>query len=58
MILDWIILQITQAPDISAAAGTAAVKSLSLLDLIKKGGFIMIPIGILSIASVYLFIER
>ena len=58
MILDWIILQITQAPDISAAAGTDAVKSLSLLDLIKKGGFIMIPIGILSIASVYLFIER
>lgn len=32
--------------------------SLSLLQLIMKGGFIMIPVGILSIISIYVFIER
>lgn len=32
--------------------------SLSLLDLIMKGGFIMIPMGILSILTLYFFFER
>ena len=32
--------------------------SLSLLDLIIKGGFIMIPLGLLSILTVYFFFER
>jgi biopolymer transport protein ExbB len=32
--------------------------SLSLLDLIIKGGPIMIPIGLLSIAGLYIFFER
>lgn len=32
--------------------------SLSLLDLIMKGGFIMIPLGILLLLTVYIFFER
>jgi biopolymer transport protein ExbB len=36
--------------------GTGSVNNL--LDLLMKGGFIMIPIILLSILSVYLFIER
>jgi len=32
--------------------------SFSLLDLIMKGGFIMIPLGILSILTIYFFFER
>jgi biopolymer transport protein ExbB len=32
--------------------------SLSLLELILKGGFIMIPLGILSIMTIYFFFER
>lgn len=32
--------------------------SLSLLDLIMKGGLIMIPMGILSILTLYFFFER
>lgn len=32
--------------------------SLSLLDLIVKGGFIMVPLGILSILTIYFFFER
>jgi len=43
-----------------AIAVTAAPPDtkISLLDLIMKGGVIMIPLGILSILSVYLIIER
>lgn len=32
--------------------------SLSLLDLIMKGGYIMIPLGILSVITIYVFFER
>ena len=32
--------------------------SLSLLDLVLKGGFIMIPMGIISIITIYFFFER
>jgi biopolymer transport protein ExbB len=32
--------------------------SLSLFDLIMKGGFVMVPIGILSILTIYFFFER
>lgn len=32
--------------------------SLSLLDMVMKGGYIMIPIGILSFISIYVLIER
>src|SRR6218665_178765 len=35
-----------------------AQASLSLLDLIVKGGYIMIPMGILSIIIIYFFFER
>lgn len=33
-------------------------ESLSLLDLLMKGGFFMIPLILLSIIAVYLFVER
>jgi len=42
--------------DTSAVATTPA--SLSLLDLLMKGGVVMIPILILSVMSVYFIIER
>ena len=54
------------AKNVAAAAqtalpGTVVVPkqaSLSLLDLIMKGGYIMIPMGILSILTIYFFFER
>jgi len=50
----------TTANMIAGAAQTTAPKqdSLSLLDLILKGGFIMIPMGILSLITIYYFFER
>ena len=45
---------------INAAAGVAApaVKELSLWDLTMMGGFIMIPLALLSVLSIYIFVER
>lgn len=42
------------------AAGEAMQKvdELSLWSLIQKGGWILIPIGILSVATIYIFVER
>jgi biopolymer transport protein ExbB len=46
-------------PLAQAATDTAQkVDSLSLWSMVQKGGWIMIPIGILSIVTVYIFIER
>lgn len=46
--------------DSLATAATAAqpTQSLNLFELILKGGWVMIPIGILSVISVFLMIER
>jgi biopolymer transport protein ExbB len=61
MNLSFILLQITTAGT-GAAADTVAVASesneLSFLDLVMKGGFMMIPIFLLSLISIYLFVER
>jgi len=48
---------LTQAAD---TLGTAAgnTEQLSYFDLAVKGGWVMIPIAILSIVAVYIFIER
>jgi biopolymer transport protein ExbB len=36
----------------------AAETSLSLLDILVKGGWVMVPIAVLSLLTVYLFVER
>jgi len=56
-----ILLQIMQTATDSAAALQPAVKteqSMSLLELVMKGGPIMIPLGILSVLALYIFFER
>src|ERR1035437_4140024 len=54
--------QVKDTIGIIAAQGVLPVApkqdSLSLLDLILKGGFIMVPLGILSILTIYFFFER
>lgn len=49
-------LQISTVQEIENAVN--AGNSVSLIDLIFKGGFMMIPLFILSIVAVYIFIER
>ena len=68
--LSTILLQIVTSPTDSASAAVNAVTnampalqqptqtSLSLFDLLMKGGWVMIPIGIMMLLAVYVFIER
>lgn len=49
-------LQLNVAADTTAAS--AGKEAVSLLDLLLQGGFMMIPIIILSIMAIYIFIER
>lgn len=42
----------------AAAAGPAAAEPLHLTDLLFKGGWVMIPLLILSLISVYIILER
>ena len=32
--------------------------SVSIMDLLLQGGFMMIPIALLSVAAIYIFVER
>lgn len=49
--------QVSQLP-LPAAVVPPKQDSLSLLDLVMKGGIIMIPMGLLSILTIYFFFER
>lgn len=57
-----IILQVTQAvnetAEVVAQTGVADYEKLSLWKMMLKGGWIMIPLVIMSIIAIYLFIER
>ena len=58
-----LILQATQVADsinsaVSSIPTVAKPAAVSLWDIIQKGGIIMIPIGILFAAAIYIFIER
>ncbi|MDE6859214.1 MAG: MotA/TolQ/ExbB proton channel family protein [Duncaniella sp.] len=44
--------------DAAQAQAAQVVQELSVWDLTMRGGFIMIPLAILSILSVYIFVER
>ncbi|MCX8480149.1 MAG: hypothetical protein RL138_1253 [Bacteroidota bacterium] len=46
------------ANTVAAEAPKAAAQPTSLLDLLTKGGVIMIPIAILLVGAIYVFIER
>lgn len=47
-----------QAVDAMQTAATAEAGSLSLWSLIMDGGYIMIPLAVLLLVSIYIFIER
>jgi len=51
-----IFLQITTTPADSVIVDGQA--PITLMDLLMKGGYMMIPIFLLSILAVYVFVER
>lgn len=59
--LSSILLQISEtvvADPISTTAAPEAAQSLTFLELLMKGGMIMIPIALLSVATLYFIVER
>lgn len=57
MILDSI-LSLIPVQAVAAAPATATAPELSVWDLCLKGGIIMIPLALLSLVSIYIFVER
>src|ERR1700749_4948697 len=53
-----VLLQIATDSTTSTTPANSTDQGISLLDLLFKGGYVMIPILLLSVISVYLFIER
>lgn len=53
-----ILLQITTTAIDTAATNGSGQESVSYIDLLMAGGFIMIPIFLLSVLAVYIFVER
>jgi biopolymer transport protein ExbB len=58
MINSFMILQANVAQAAQDVAIQAAESKISLFDLLVKGGWIMVPIGILMVTAVYIFFER
>ncbi|HRE50797.1 MAG TPA: MotA/TolQ/ExbB proton channel family protein [Flavitalea sp.] len=58
--MNWFFLQIDTAAS-AAQAGASLVQpetQISIMDLLSKGGVLMIPLGILFVIAVFVFIER
>lgn len=53
----YLLQSIGLAADTLVAAPPPA-ESLSLLDILMRGGWVMLPIALLSVLSIYLFVER
>jgi biopolymer transport protein ExbB len=51
-------MMLLQALTDSTLAAPAAAQGLSVIDLLAKGGWVMFPLGILFLATLFLIIER
>jgi biopolymer transport protein ExbB len=60
LFLQTVIGAVDSTAQLAQAAGNSMQKvdELSLWSLIQKGGWILIPIGILSLVTIYIFVER
>lgn len=50
--------QVAQAAQAAPAAAAPVVKELSVWDLTMAGGWLMIPLALLAVVSIYIFFER
>lgn len=58
--MDFFLLQVQNAVDTLNKAVTTPVapKEMHIIDMFIKAGWVMVPLGILSILTVYVFVER
>jgi biopolymer transport protein ExbB len=58
--MNWFFLQIDTTAAAAQAANTVAqpAQQISIIDLLSKGGVLMIPLALLFVVAVFVFIER
>jgi len=56
--MNWFFLQIDTSSQAINNLATAADPDISIMDLLSKGGVLMIPLGILLVIAIFVFIER
>ena len=57
--MNWFFLQIdTSAAAAQAGAAVTQTDEMNILDLLSKGGVLMIPLAFLFVVAVFVFIER
>ncbi|HUR10034.1 MAG TPA: MotA/TolQ/ExbB proton channel family protein [Flavitalea sp.] len=56
--MNWFFLQIDSAAQAVNNLATAADPDISIMDLLSKGGVLMIPLALLFVIAVFVFIER
>ena len=56
--MNWFFLQIDTAALSVNNLATAAEPDISIMDVLTKGGVLMIPLGVLLVIAIFVFIER
>jgi biopolymer transport protein ExbB len=57
--MNWFFLQVdTVGTALQTAAAVNPVKEISIIDLLSKGGVLMIPLALLFVAAIFVFFER
>lgn len=57
--MNWFFLQVDSLTgSAQSVSNIAATKDINILDLLSKGGVLMIPLAILFVAAIFVFIER
>ena len=56
--MNWFLLQIDTTSVALQTAASAPAQQISIMDLLSKGGILMIPLAILFVAAIFVFIER
>ena len=56
--MNWFLLQIDTTSVALQTAASAPAQQISIMDLLSKGGILMIPLAILFVVAIFVFIER
>ena len=56
--MNWFLLQIDTPSVALQTAASAPAQQISIMDLLSKGGILMIPLAILFVVAIFVFIER
>ena len=56
--MNWFLLQIDTTAKALQAVSSQPEKQISIMDLLAKGGVLMIPLGILFVIAIFVFFER